>query len=147
MPETHAIPLAIQAALSENGTFTVYGVDFDTRDGSAVRDYIHVSDLARAHVLAADRLLTQSQYDVFNLGTGNGTTVLEIATAVNAATNGRLTLRHSARRAGDPASLVASAAKAEAVLGWKPEQSEIIQIVQSALHWQKRLGTSINLLP
>ena len=135
-PETHAIPLAIAAALSGTSPFEVYGTDLDTRDGSPIRDYIHVADLALAHVLAAERLVTSEGSEVFNLGTGNGTTVLEIAAAVNQATGGRLQLRLCPPRAGDPAVLVASVDKAEQVLNWHPRCSDIEFIVQTALRWQ-----------
>lgn len=136
-PETHAIPLAIAAGIA-GGSFNVFGTDFDTRDGSAIRDYIHVCDLADAHVLAAERLLLKESIgaDIFNLGTGNGTSVLEIAAAVNRATGGRLRLAHAPRREGDPAQLVASAQKAKDVLGWTPSRSSIDFIIDTALAWQ-----------
>ncbi|WP_150290553.1 UDP-glucose 4-epimerase GalE [Sphingobium estronivorans] len=138
-PETHAIPLAIAAGIA-GGAFNVFGTDFDTRDGSAIRDYIHVCDLADAHVLAAERLLRGegTGADIFNLGTGNGTSVLEIAAAVNRATGGRLQLLYAPRREGDPAQLVASAQKARDVLGWAPTRSDIDSIVDTALAWQLR---------
>jgi UDP-arabinose 4-epimerase len=137
-PETHAIPLAIAAALDRTGAFCVHGTDYDTRDGSAVRDYIHVSDLADAHVLAGARLLDAGPgAEVFNLGTGRGTTVLEIADAVSRATGGDMAVTRGPRRPGDPAALVASAAKAQAVLGWEPRRSSIDEIVGSALRWQR----------
>ena len=137
-PETHAIPLAIEAALSGTGVFRVLGTDFDTRDGSAIRDYIHVSDLADAHVLAAEHLLSLKGVEVFNLGTGVGTSVIELTDAVNRATDGQLKVEHTSRRAGDPAMLVASADKARQVLGWQPKRSSIDVVVQTALAWQKR---------
>ncbi|KAA9013039.1 UDP-glucose 4-epimerase GalE [Sphingobium limneticum] len=133
-PETHAIPLAIAAAL-DGRAFNVFGTDFDTRDGSCVRDYIHVSDLADAHVLAAERLLTAQGADVFNLGTGSGTSVLEVAAAVGRATGGNLDVQFGPRRAGDPAMLVAAAGKAKEILGWIPRQSDIGNIVETALAW------------
>jgi len=138
-PETHAIPLAIQAA-EDGGVFRVNGLDFDTRDGSAVRDYIHVADLADAHVLAAERLVSGPGYgaEVFNLGTGVGTTVLEVAAAVNRATGDRLRVEHGPRRPGDPATLVAAADKARAILGWTPSRSGIDTIVATALAWERK---------
>lgn len=137
-PETHAIPLAIAAGLA-GGIFNVFGTDFETRDGSAIRDYIHVCDLADAHVLAAERLVSGAGRgaDVFNLGTGRGTSVLEIAAAVNRATGGGLKLLHGPRREGDPAELVASAQKALDVLGWLPKRSDIDFVVHTALAWQR----------
>ncbi|WP_145198915.1 UDP-glucose 4-epimerase GalE [Sphingobium sp. B2] len=139
-PETHAIPLAIAAALN-GGSFKIFGTDFDTRDGSAIRDYIHVCDLADAHVLAAERLLTiASGADVFNLGTGHGTSVLEVAAAVNRATSDRLKVEHAPRREGDPALLVASADKARDILGWTPKRSHIDNIIETALAWQVQMS-------
>lgn len=135
-PETHAIPLAIAAAV-QGGVFRVNGTDFDTRDGSAVRDYIHVSDLADAHVLAAERLLSTQGAQVFNLGTGTGTSVLELVAAVERATGGRLHVEYGPRRPGDPATLVAAADKARQELGWKPLRSDIDTIVETALAWQR----------
>lgn len=138
-PETHAIPLAIEAALGDGGRFSVFGTDFDTRDGSAVRDYIHVADLAAAHVLAAERLRTlPPTAEVYNLGTGSGTSVLELVAAVRAATGRDLPVDLAPRRAGDPAVLVADAARAEAVLGWRPQHSSIERIIDTALRWRMR---------
>jgi UDP-arabinose 4-epimerase len=142
-PETHAIPLIIEAALSGDRVFRVYGSDFDTRDGSAVRDYIHVSDLADAHVLAADQLLHSDGVEVFNLGTGIGTSVLELAQAVDRASGGRLRLELAPRRPGDPATLVASADRARQVLGWHPTRSTIDCIVQTALAWQRKRAAQL----
>ena len=137
-PETHAIPLAIDAALS-GGSFWVFGTDFDTRDGSAVRDYIHVADLAGAHVLAAERLASGATgADVFNLGTGTGTSVLEMVQAIKRSVSNRLNVEIAPRRPGDPASLVADAGKAKAVLGWKPIHSSIDNIVDTAARWRRR---------
>lgn len=136
-PETHAIPLAIQAGLAPVGAFHVFGTDFETRDGSAIRDYIHVSDLADAHVLAAQRLLKTDGVDVYNLGTGTGTSVLELAQAVSRATGGQLQIEHGPRRHGDPAALVSSADRARQILGWRAERSSIDFIVRTAVHWQR----------
>jgi len=139
-PETHVIPLAIEAALDPDGEFRIFGTDFDTRDGTAIRDFIHVSDLADAHVLAGERLLQLEGADAFNLGTGTGTSVLEIADAVERAIGRRLRRSTWPRRPGDPAALVASAARATAVLGWRPVRSEIGAIVDTALAWQRSGG-------
>ncbi|WP_347302925.1 UDP-glucose 4-epimerase GalE [Croceibacterium sp. TMG7-5b_MA50] len=136
-PEPHAIPLAIAAALKEGGVFRVNGTAFDTRDGSAIRDYIHVADLADAHVLAAEKLLDATGVEIFNLGTGTGTSVLELADTVNRATGGGLQVVHAPPRPGDPAMLVASAARAQAKLGWMPSRSSIDFIVETALRWQQ----------
>jgi UDP-arabinose 4-epimerase len=137
-PEPHLIPLAIAAALDEQRSLTVNGADFQTRDGSAVRDYVHVADLARAHVLAGEFLLRHGGAHVFNLGTGIGTTVLEIAEAVGRACGRNLPLRVGPRRPGDPPILVASAEKARRELGWSPTDSTIDFIVETAMAWQKQ---------
>lgn len=137
-PETHAIPLAIAGALSDHHRFTVFGTDFETRDGSAIRDYIHVEDLARAHVYAGDWIARHSGFHAFNLGTGSGTTVLEIADAVARACGSDRPVQMGARRAGDPAILIAEATKAARELGWHPEVSNIDTIVATALAWHRR---------
>lgn len=135
-PEPRAIPRAIAAALNDEEIFTVNGTEFDTRDGSAIRDYVHVSDLARAHVLAAEMLVRRGGTHVFNLGTGLGTTVLEVVEAVRRASGGGIRVRIGPARRGDPAVLVAAAAKAERELGWIPELS-IDRIVETAVAWQR----------
>lgn len=137
-PETHAVPLAIEAARNPVRPFTVFGTDFPTRDGSAIRDYIHVSDLARAHLLAGDMLLGRAGTHVFNLGTGVGTSVLELIETVRRAAGSAPVIRLGARREGDPPILVASYAKAERELGWRPQRSEIDFVVETALKWRDR---------
>lgn len=137
-PETHAIPLAIEAARNPDRPFTVFGTDFPTQDGSAIRDYIHVSDLARAHLLAGEMLLDRAGTYAFNLGTGVGTSVLELLHAVKRVAKKDPAVRHGPRREGDPPKLVASFAKAERELGWKPQHSEIEFIVETALNWRDR---------
>ena len=137
-PETHAIPLAIAGALSREQPFTVFGSDFDTRDGSAVRDYIHVGDLAAAHVMAGEWIMDRRGFHPFNLGTGQGTTVLEIARAVARICEAEHPPRIGPRRAGDPPMLIADAAKARRELDWKPAISDIDTIVRTALAWYRR---------
>ncbi len=134
-PETHVVPLAIDAALDPERVFTINGTDFDTRDGTALRDYIHVSDLARAHVLAGEKLLRDRGVEVYNLGTGVGTTVGELVEAVARAAGRRPTVANGPRRAGDPPALVAAAGKAKRDLGWVPDHSGIDTIVETALAW------------
>lgn len=136
-PETHAVPLAIEAALKPERRFTVLGSDFATRDGSAIRDYIHVGDLARAHVLAGEKLMRERGVHVYNLGTGVGTTVLELVEAVKRAAPSAPKVDLGPRRPGDPPVLVASFEKARNELGWEPRQSDIDHIVRTALHWQQ----------
>lgn len=137
-PETHAIPLAIEAAINRQAEFTVLGTDFETADGSPVRDYIHVSDLADAHVAAGNMLLTNHGCSAFNLGTGHGVSVLELLATVGAIVGTEPTVRFGARRVGDPAILIASAIKAKEFLSWTPRRSSIEEIVQSALEWRLR---------
>jgi UDP-arabinose 4-epimerase len=140
-PETHLIPLAIEAALRGEGALKIFGSDFDTRDGTAVRDYIHVDDLADAHLRAMDHLQAGRGSDVFNLGTGVGTTVAEVAAAVERVSGKPLRCVMSGRREGDPPVLVAAADKAAAVLGWKPRNSDIGYIIETAWRWhEKELG-------
>lgn len=134
-PETHVIPLAIRAALGKGDVFTILGTDFDTRDGTAIRDYIHVTDLADAHVLAAERLLRDDGVHVYNLGTGVGTTVREIVDTVGAICGRPVPVKAGARRPGDPEALVASAEKAKVELGWQPRLSTIDRIVETAFAW------------
>jgi UDP-arabinose 4-epimerase len=134
-PETHVIPLAIRGALKNDYTFTIFGNDFDTRDGTGLRDYIHVADLADAHCRALEYLLKGGASDVFNLGTGIGTTVEEIAAAVEFVSGKKLPRKIGPRRAGDPPALVASAEKALRILGWKPQHSDIKNIIASAWRW------------
>ncbi len=137
VPETHAIPLAIERAMTGD-PFTINGGDFETRDGTAVRDYIHVSDLASAHVLAGEFLLSRSGRHAFNLGTGVGTTVNEIADAVERVSGRPLMRRMGPRRPGDPPALVAAAQRADRELGWRPTQSSIERIVETAWAWSQR---------
>jgi UDP-arabinose 4-epimerase len=134
-PETHAIPLAILGALTPGYTFTIFGDDFDTRDGTGLRDYIHVTDLADAHKRAIEYLLKGGQSDVFNLGTGVGTTVAEIAAAVERVAGKPVVRRVGPRRAGDPPALFAANEKARIILGWEPKHSDIDNIVRSAWRW------------
>lgn len=137
-PETHAIPLAIEAARRSDRPFTVMGTDFPTPDGSAIRDYVHVADLARAHLLAGEMLLARGGTHHFNLGTGIGTSVLELIAAIARVAGQPPALRHGPRREGDPPILVASFAKAERELGWRPHLSDIDFIIETALRWYDR---------
>ncbi|MDW6022003.1 UDP-glucose 4-epimerase GalE [Mesorhizobium sp. BAC0120] len=136
-PETHVIPLAIEAALRQDRTFVFNGSDFDTRDGTAVRDYVHVSDLARAHVLAAEKLCGEHGVHVYNLGTGIGTTVAELVEAVGRISGSKLRIAYGPPRPGDPPVLVAARTKAERELRWVPQQSGIDRIVETALAWHR----------
>lgn len=136
-PETHMIPLAIMAAQS-GAVFRINGDDFETRDGTAVRDYVHVTDLADAHCRALDYLMAGGASDAFNLGTGSGMSVAEILDAIERVSGTRIARQIAPRRPGDPAALVASADKARRVLGWEPSHSGIDEIISSAWRWHAR---------
>jgi UDP-glucose 4-epimerase len=133
-PETHAIPLAIAAARGERDRFMLFGDDYDTRDGSCVRDYVHVLDLADAHVLALRWLLDGKPGTVFNLGTGTGATVRELVAAVERRSNRPFPLELAPRRPGDPPSLIADNTKAREQLGWTPHY-DLDQIIEHAWAW------------
>lgn len=133
-PETHAIPLAIQVALGQRSHFTIFGDDYDTRDGTAVRDYVHVLDLADAHVAALKRLLVGGSSEAFNLGTGAGTTVRELVDGVGRAIGKPLPVQLAARRPGDAPLLVGDNAKAREVLSWAPSR-DLDAILTSAWRW------------
>ncbi len=135
-PETHLIPLAIDAALGLGPPLTLFGVDFDTPDGSCLRDFIHVDDLAQAHVRALSLDLAPGRFEAFNIGTGQGHSVLEVLRAVERATGRPVPHQIGARREGDPASLIAAAVKARAQLGWEARRSDLDQIVSDALRWR-----------
>ena len=137
-PETHLIPLAIDAALGHAPPLQVLGTDYPTPDGTAVRDYVHVTDLATAHVAALDHLAGGGESVVMNLGTGSGTSVLEVIAAVERATKKPVPHTLGPRRAGDPPVLVADPARARARIGWSPEWSSIDRIVETASRWHLR---------
>jgi UDP-glucose 4-epimerase len=136
-PETHLIPLVLRAA-AQGRPISVFGNDWPTRDGTCVRDYIHVTDLCDAHVRALDWLSREGRYDCFNLGNGDGATVLEVIEAARRVTGRTITINHSPRRQGDPATLVADAGKARRVLGWQPQRAAIETIVADAWRWEQR---------
>jgi UDP-arabinose 4-epimerase len=134
-PETHLIPIAVQAAQGERPHIEIYGTDYPTPDGTAVRDYIHVADLARAHVRSLEYLVAGGASTALNLGTGIGHSVREVVAAVGKLCDGRVPVKEGPRRAGDPPALVADAGKAQKVLGWKPEYPELDSIVETAWKW------------
>ncbi|WP_431227384.1 UDP-glucose 4-epimerase GalE [Burkholderia contaminans] len=139
-PETHALPLAIRAALGTGRAFQVMGTDYPTPDGSAIRDYVHVSDLADAHLKATAYLCGGGHSVALNLGTGKGTSVLDALRAVEAVTGRRVPTVTAARRPGDPPELYADATKAALVLGWRPRFTAIEPMVEHAAAWfQKAL--------
>lgn len=138
-PETHAIPLAVQTALGQRQGFKLFGNDYDTRDGTAVRDYIHVRDLADAHVRALKYLLAGGETTVFNLGTGTGTTVTELIDTIRRTTNKPFPVEMAPRREGDAPCLVANNSRAMDILGWAPTRT-LDDIVRSAWRWHAADG-------
>lgn len=134
-PETHIIPLVLDAASGDREDIKVFGTDYDTPDGSCIRDYIHVSDLADAHLAALRYLEQGGRSDFFNLGNETGTSVLEIIEAVKRVTGRDFTVTYVDRREGDPPKLVGSRKKAEEILGWKPKYDEIETIIRHAWQW------------
>jgi len=136
-PETHAIPLAIDAALGRREGFKVFGTDYDTRDGTCVRDYIHVLDLADAHVRAVEYLLRGGESVALNLGTGTGTTVKELLGTIETVSNRPFPVEYVGRREGDSTTLVANNDKARDILGWSP-QYDLTGIIESAWNWHAK---------
>lgn len=137
-PETHLIPLLLEAAAGRRPNVTIFGTDYPTDDGTCLRDYIHVSDLADAHVLALNHLLAGAPREVFNLGNSHGFSVLEVVNTVQRITGAKVPVVHGDRRPGDPASLVSDATKARDVLGWRPGLNDIDEIVRTAWAWHQR---------
>lgn len=136
-PETHLVPVVLQVPGGKRADVSVFGDDYPTKDGTCVRDYIHVTDLSCAHVLALDYLLNGGENEVFNLGNGVGFTVREVIDTARAVTGHPIPEVFSPRRAGDPAQLVASSEKAKALLGWTPRYDDLGTIISTAWAWHK----------
>jgi UDP-glucose-4-epimerase GalE len=136
-PETHLIPLLIQTAMGSNPVFTILGDDYDTPDGTCVRDFIHVADLADAHLEALRYLYDRDVCEVINLGSGQGYSVRQLLTMIERLSGGSIPTRVAPRRPGDPAVLVAGNGKAGKLLHWKPQRS-LAQMLESAWHWHRR---------
>lgn len=134
-PETHLIPLVLQTAQGKTSHVTVFGNDYPTKDGTCVRDYIHVSDLAGAHALALDYLRAGNPSTAINLGNGHGYSVLEVIESARSVTGREIPVEMQGRRAGDPSHLVADATKARDVLGWQPQHPDLAAIIGSAWEW------------
>ncbi|MBE9172247.1 UDP-glucose 4-epimerase GalE [Cyanobium sp. LEGE 06143] len=137
-PETHLIPLVLEAMASRGSRVQVYGDDYPTPDGTCIRDYIHVSDLAQAHVLGLRHLLTEGGQHIYNLGNGTGYSVQQVLDAARGVTGRSLVADVAQRRVGDPPALVASAGKAQSELGWKPIYPDLETILSHAWHWHQR---------
>jgi len=137
-PEAHLIPLALAAASGRREALAIFGTDYPTRDGTCVRDFIHVQDLARAHVLALEALLAGERGGTYNLGSEQGSTVREVVETAGEVTGLEIPIREEGRRPGDPASLVASCARAREELGWRAERGDLRTIVQDAWQWHSR---------
>ena len=138
---THLIKVACEAATGKRDSVAVFGTDYDTPDGTGVRDYIHVSDLANAHVLALEALIEQPQRSLtMNCGYGRGFSVLEVLNAVDRVTNATIERRLEPRRAGDPAELVSDPSRIRATLPWQPQHDDLGTIIEHALQWERRLS-------
>lgn len=137
-PETHLIPLVLRAAEGKTKHVTVFGNDYPTKDGTCVRDYIHVSDLAEAHALSLDYLRAGNPSTAINLGNGHGYSVLEVIESARKVTGREIPIDMQGRRAGDPSHLVADATKARDVLGWQPQHADLAVIIGSAWEWQTK---------
>lgn len=136
-PETHLIPLILQVPLGKREYISIYGDDYDTHDGTCIRDYIHVMDLADAHIKALDKLRAGADSNVYNLGNGEGFSVKEMVEAARRVTNHPIPAVICPRRAGDPSVLIASSKKAREELGWRPRYNKIDDIIASAWKWHK----------
>ena len=143
-PETHLIPLVLDAAIGKREDIKIFGDDYDTKDGTAVRDYIHVTDLADAHILALEYLNKGNESNIFNLGNGEGYSVLEVIECARAVTKKDIKAIKQARREGDPAILIGGAKKATDILGWKPRFADLESIISTAWNWHKKLHESLN---
>src|SRR5256712_6144268 len=141
-PETHLIPLVLDAAAGKREAVEVYGTDYETPDGTCIRDYIHVTDIAQAHALGLKELLSGKSSQVFNLGNGNGFSVREVIRTAERVTGRKVNVVETSRRAGDPPALVGSSTKACSVLDWKPQFPSLDSILQTAWQWHQRLHRS-----
>lgn len=136
-PETHLIPLILQTAQGIREKILIFGDDYDTPDGTAVRDYIHISDLSQAHILALEHLRNGGNSELINLGNGNGFSVKEVIETARKVTGKTITSEIAPRRAGDPSKLVGDATKAKEILGWNPQFAELEKIIESAWNWHQ----------
>ena len=142
--ETHLIPLILQVPLGKREYISIFGNDYDTKDGTCIRDYIHVIDLANAHIKALNYLREGNESNIFNLGSGNGFTVKEMIEAAKEATGEEIKVVIGERRLGDPAKLVASSQKAKEILGWTPEFDDVKKMIGDAWNWHKNHPNGFN---
>ena len=142
--ETHLIPLILQVPNNKREHIYIFGDDYNTKDGTCIRDYIHVTDLAQAHILAVKYLRNGGNSDIFNLGNGIGFSVKEVIETARKVTGHPIPALISPRRAGDPAKLIASSEKARKILGWKPEHTELEEIIATAWNWHKKHPNGYN---
>lgn len=138
-PETHLIPLILQVALGKRPHVILNGDDYDTPDGSCIRDYVHVTDLVDAHILALEALLTRTIAPAYNLGNGCGFSVREVIDTARQVTNLDIPLKIGPRRPGDPAKLVADSSKAKRELGWMPKYAQLVKIIETAWQWARKI--------
>jgi len=143
-PESHLIPIILQVPNGKRETISIFGDDYPTKDGTCIRDYIHVTDLAQAHILAVEYLRKGNPSDIFNLGNGIGFSVKEVIDTARKVTGHPIPAVVSPRRAGDPAQLIASSEKAKSVLGWKPEHADLEEIIATAWKWHKNHPDGFN---
>ncbi|MBW1692963.1 MAG: UDP-glucose 4-epimerase GalE [Deltaproteobacteria bacterium] len=137
-PETHLIPLILKVATNEKKNIKIFGTDYPTPDGTCVRDYIHVSDLAQAHLLSLDALMTEGESAVYNLGNSRGFSVREVIELARKITGHPIPVEETDRRPGDPATLIASSDKIKRELGWKPQYEDLEKIIQTAWRWHRK---------
>jgi UDP-glucose 4-epimerase len=140
-PETHLIPLVLKTAAGHREYINIFGDDYDTPDGTCIRDYVHVMDICEAHLLALERLVRCGESSVYNLGSGKGFSVREIITTAEEVTGRAVPFVISPRRAGDPAQLVADVNKSHAELGWRPQYAELSKIISDAWRWEVQLSS------
>ena len=138
-PETHLIPLILDVAAGRREDIKIFGTDYDTPDGTCIRDYIHVTDLAEAHILALEYLQNGGESDFFNLGNGNGFSVKEVIETAEEITGKDIKAAEAERRAGDPPILVGSSTKAKETLNWNPKYDELSKIIETAWNWHKKI--------
>lgn len=136
-PESHLIPIILQVPNNKRAFVSIFGTDYQTPDGTCIRDYIHVTDLSQAHILAVKYLMAGGRSDIFNLGNGVGFSVREVIETARKVTGHSIPAKETPRRAGDPAQLIASSDKAKKILGWNPEHDSLEEIIASAWNWHK----------